>query len=68
MGVLGIYEIEEIGDFSLTGFRSQTGRTVGVLGRKRFKSSQLEVFRVSEIKEIWFLAGAIFRVPQAEGN
>ena len=38
------------------------------MGRKRFKSSQLEVFRVSEIKEIWFLVGAIFRVPQAEGN
>ena len=34
--VPGIYEDEEIGGFSLTGFRSQTGRTVRVLRRKRF--------------------------------
>ena len=33
------------------------------------KSSQAEVLRVSEVKEIWSLsAGAIFRVPQVEGN
>ena len=34
-----------------------TGRTVGVLRTKSFKSSQTEVFRVAEVKEIWSLYG-----------
>ena len=55
MKVPVIYEDEEIAGFSLTGFRSQTGRTVRVLRRKSFKSYQFEVSRVSEVKEIWFL-------------
>lgn len=60
MQVPGIYEAEETGGFSLTGFRPQTGRTVRVLRRKSFKSYQFEVSRVSEVKEIWFLCGCYF--------
>ena len=57
---LGIFEAEEIGGFLLRGFKSLTGRTVGVLRTKSFKSSQAEVFRVSEVKEIWSLCGCYF--------
>ena len=52
---IGIFEAEEIGGFLLRRFRSVTGRTVGVLRMKSFKSSQAEVFRVSKVKEIWSL-------------
>ena len=45
---LGICEAEEIGGFLLKNFRSLTGRTVRAL-KKSFKSSQAEVFRVSEV-------------------
>ena len=58
---LGIFEAEKIGGFLLRGFKSLTGRTVGVLRTKSFKSSQAEVFRVSEIKEIWSLCGCYFQ-------
>ena len=57
---LGICEAEEIGSFLLRDFRSLTGRTVRVLRRKSFKSSQVEVFRVSEVEEIWPLCGCYF--------
>ena len=57
---LGILEADEIGGFLLRCFRSLTGRTVGVLRMKSFKSSQAEVFRVSEVKEIWSLCGYYF--------
>ena len=57
---LGIFEAEEIRGFFFSRFRSPTGRTVGVLRTKSFKSSQAEVFRVSEVKEIWSLCGCYF--------
>ena len=57
---LGIFEAEEIRGFFLRRFRSPTGRTGGVLRTKSFKSSQAEVFRVSEVKEIWSLCGCYF--------
>ena len=57
---LGIFEAEEIRGFFLRRFRSPTGRTVGVLRTKSFKSSQAEVFRVSEVKESWSLCGCYF--------
>ena len=57
---LGIFEAEEIGGFLLRRFRSVTGRTVGVLRMKSFKSSQAEVFRVSEVKETWSPCGCYF--------
>ena len=49
---LGICEAEETGGFLLRDFRSPKGRTVRVLRRKSFKSSQAEVFRVPGIEEI----------------
>ena len=57
---LGIFEAEELGGFLLRGFRSPTGRIVRVLRRKSFKSSQAEVFSVSEVKEILSLCGCYF--------
>ena len=36
------------------------GWIVRVLRRKSFKSSQAEVYRVSEVKEIWSLCGSYF--------
>ena len=57
---LGIFEAEEIRGFLLRRFRSETGRTVGVLRMKSFKSSQAEVFRVSEVKETWSPCGCYF--------
>ena len=57
---LGICEAEEIEGFLLRDFRSPKGRTVRVLRRKSFKSSQVEVFRVPEVEEIWSLCGCYF--------
>ena len=57
---LGIFEAEEIRGFLLRRFRSPTGRTIEVLRKKSFKSPQAEVFRVSEVKEIWCLCGCYF--------
>ena len=53
-------EAEEIGDFSLRSFRFPSYRIVGVLRMKSFKSSQAEVFRVSEVKETWSPCGCYF--------
>lgn len=63
---LGIFEAEEIGGFLLRGFKSLTV-TVG-LEDKESQSSQAEVFRVSEVKEIWSLCKWYLRVPQADGT
>ena len=49
---LEISEAEEIVGFLLRDFRSPKGRTVRVLRRKSFKSSQAEVFRVPGVEEI----------------
>ena len=60
MRKLAICEAEEIRGFLLRDFRSLKGRTVRVLRRKSFKSSQAEVFRVPEVEEIWSLCGCYF--------
>ena len=57
---LGIFEAEEIGGLSLRGFRCPTFRTVGVLSMTGM-SSQAEVFRVSEVKELGSLCGCCFK-------
>ena len=57
---LEISEAEEIRGFLLREFRSPKGRTVRVLRRKSFKSSQAEVFRVPEVDDIWSLCGCYF--------
>ena len=57
---LGIFQAEEIRGFLLRCFRSLTGRIIEVLRKKSFKSFRAEVFRVSEVKEIWCLHGCYF--------
>ena len=60
MRKLAICEAEEIRGFLLRYFRSLKGRTVRVLRRKSFKSSQAEVFRIPKLEEIWSLCGCYF--------
>ena len=60
MRKLAICEAEEIRGFLLRDFRSLKGRTVRVLRRKSFKSSQVEVFRIPKLEEIWSLCGCYF--------
>ena len=60
MRKLAICEAEEIRGFLLRDFRSLKGRTVRVLRRKSFKSSQAEVFRIPKLEEIWSLCGCYF--------
>ena len=65
---LEISEAKEIRDFLLREFRSPKGRTVRVLRRKSFKSSQRRYSGSPRLTTFGLSAGAIFRVPQAEKN
>jgi len=65
---LGIFEAEEIGDLSLRGFRRPTCRTVGVLSMTGLRVRRLKYSGSLRIRKFGLSAGAVFRVPQAEGN
>ena len=65
---LGIFEAEEICDLSLRGFRCPTCRTVGVLSMTGLRVPRLKYSGSLRLRKFGLSAGAIFRVPQAEGN
>ena len=65
---LGIFEAEEICDLSLRGFRCPTCRTVGVLSMTGLRVPRLKYSGSLRLRKFGLSAGAVLRVPQAEGN
>ena len=59
----GFSQAKELWGLSLRGCRSPKCRTVGSL-----EDEGIEVFSASELGKFGLSAGAIFRMPQAEGN
>ena len=65
---LGISEAEEIGGFSLRSFKFPSYRIVGVLRMKGLRVPRLRSLGTLRLGAFGLSAGAIFRVPQTEGN
>ena len=60
--------LRKLGGVSLRGFRFPTCRTVGVLRRTGLRVPRLRYSGSLRLRKFGLSAGAIFRVPQAEGN